>query len=163
MEKVFIALGSNLGDRAVNCRKAVNLLSSTGEVKVVKESRLYETEPWGVLEQDTFINAVIEVATDLSPRELLGLLKSVELRMGRKETVRWGPRIIDLDILFYGDHIINEAGLKVPHPGVHERAFVLVPLSEIAPGFIHPVSKRSVAELAAGVDASGVKKMDRQD
>lgn len=155
-------MGSNLGDRVANCREAVRRLAGYDSVRVVKTSSLYETEPWGVTDQGPFINAVVEIDTGLAPEPLFELLKGIETAMGRTEGRRWGPRLIDLDLIFYGDRVVTEARLKVPHPSVEERAFVLVPLCELAPGFTHPASGRLVSEILSGLpesEKSGVKKL----
>lgn len=156
MEKrVFISIGSNLGDRVENCRRAVRLLVGSGKAEVVKESSLYETEPWGISEQGAFVNSVVEVRTALGPAELLGLLKGIEQEMGRAPAVKWGVRIIDLDIVFYGTDVVEVEGLVIPHPRMHERAFVLAPLAEIAPGFKHPVLGKDVSALLEGLKDPG--------
>jgi len=156
----FIAIGSNLGDRIANVKKAV--LRAADEVKatLVFMSSFYETEPWGIKEQGPFVNAVMGVETELPPAALLAHLKSVEAGMGRQKAERWGPRVIDLDIIFYGGLVMDEKGLTIPHPSAHERAFVMVPLAEIAPDFIHPVIGRSAAEIAKSLDSSGIRKME---
>ena len=154
-KRVFIAIGSNLGDRAENCRRAAALLGSSGRVELIAQSPLYETEPWGVKDQAPFVNSVIEVATGLSPLELLGLLKTIELEMGRKASPRWHERLIDMDIIFYGDEVVREEGLIVPHPRLQERAFVLVPLADIAPEFVHPALGKSVRVILAGIKGAG--------
>jgi 2-amino-4-hydroxy-6-hydroxymethyldihydropteridine diphosphokinase len=143
---VFIGIGSNEGDREANCMKAIEHLKQKG-IAARKASSMYETEPWGLKEQPKFINMAVEAETGLSPEELLKALKEVEKEMGRKETVRWGPRIIDLDILLYDDAVINMEHLHIPHPLLHKRDFVLLPLSEIAPDKIHPVLKKNIRQL----------------
>ncbi|MFN3739075.1 MAG: 2-amino-4-hydroxy-6-hydroxymethyldihydropteridine diphosphokinase [Thermodesulfovibrionales bacterium] len=143
---VYIGIGSNIGNREKNCLEAIRLMEEKG-IKVIKRSSLYETEPWGVKDQPMFINMVIEAETEYAPAELLNLLKSIERAMGRTETKRWGPRIIDLDILFYNNLILNTPELRIPHPYIHERDFVLKPLSEIAPELEHPVLKKRIKEL----------------
>ena len=148
MAIVYIGIGSNLGGRRENCREALRQLGLRG-VKVVKQSSMVETEPWGVADQPRFINMAIEAETDLSPEQLFTVLKGIEGKMGREETVRWGPRLIDLDILFYDDLVIDAAELKIPHPRLHERQFVLGPLSEIAPGKVHPKLKKTVLQLCS--------------
>ncbi|MBI5826993.1 MAG: 2-amino-4-hydroxy-6-hydroxymethyldihydropteridine diphosphokinase [Deltaproteobacteria bacterium] len=158
VQKVFIAIGSNLGHRAANCARAIELIGRLKDTEVVGKSSLYETEPWGVTGQPGFINAAVEVRTSLEPEELLRALKSIEAGMGRKETGRWGPRTIDLDIIFYGDMVVEKEGLTIPHPRLQERAFVLVPLNEIAPDFMHPVLKKTVSELTARTDTDGVRR-----
>lgn len=146
MATVYIGIGSNLGDREENCLKALELLAGKN-VLIKRRSAFYETEPWGVKDQPRFINMAVEAETDLPPRELLILLKDVERRLGRVEGARWGPRVIDLDILLYNGLVLKEPGLEIPHPLMHERDFVLAPLSEIAPDVIHPVLGKSIEEL----------------
>jgi 2-amino-4-hydroxy-6-hydroxymethyldihydropteridine diphosphokinase len=146
MPIVYIGIGSNIGSREENCLRAIGFLKST-RLSITKQSSMYETAPWGMKEQPSFINMAIEIQTDLSPQELLILLKKIECDMGREQTTKWGPRIIDLDILLYGDRMINENGLKIPHPLMNERNFVLIPLSEIAPGLIHPILLKKISEL----------------
>lgn len=162
MERVFIALGSNLLEREKNIKSAIMLISENPSIKVIKESSLYETEPWGNIEQGDFLNSVIEVSTTLAPHELLTFLKETEKKLGRTEAPKWGPRIIDLDIVLYGERVIREVGLAIPHPSMHERAFVLVPLCEIAPGVTHPVLKKTISELLTGLkDAGEVKRLGK--
>jgi 2-amino-4-hydroxy-6-hydroxymethyldihydropteridine diphosphokinase len=146
MAIVHIGIGSNLGNRQENCREAVRLLAENC-VKVLRQSFLIETEPWGVEDQPRFINQAVEAETALSPEELLHLLKDIEKAMGRKDSVRWGPRIIDLDILFYDDLVLDTPELTIPHPLLQERDFVLLPLAEIVPGKVHPKLKKTVREL----------------
>ena len=128
--KVYLGLGSNLGDREGNLLQACELLGC------LEKSKIHETEPFGVLDQPKFLNMVCEIETELSPRELLLFVKNIEKKLGRKKREKWGPREIDIDILFYGDQIIDEPDLKIPHPGIKERDFVLKPLKEIAPGLV---------------------------
>jgi 2-amino-4-hydroxy-6-hydroxymethyldihydropteridine diphosphokinase len=155
MPIVYIGIGSNLGDRRSNCLKAIALLESEG-VKVLKRSSLHETEPWGVTDQPAFMNMAVEAETDRSPRQFLSLLNKIEDVMGRARAIKWGPRTIDLDILLYDDLIVRESDLEIPHPLMHERAFVLEPLSEIAARKVHPLLHRTIAELRA--DLSGEKR-----
>ena len=155
MSLVYIALGSNLGDRAANLAKAREMLGK--DIRVLKCSSIYQTTPWGYSEQEDFYNQVLEGETGLPPMRLLRQLKGIEKRIGRKKTFRNGPRVIDLDIIFYDDLIMDSRRLIIPHPGMHERAFVLVPMAEINPGLIHPVLGRSIAELLAMVDQTGVR------
>ncbi|MBI5344654.1 MAG: 2-amino-4-hydroxy-6-hydroxymethyldihydropteridine diphosphokinase [Deltaproteobacteria bacterium] len=155
--RVFISIGSNLGDRTDNCRKAIEDVQRSGRVSIIRESSFYETEPWGGVVQPPFVNCVVELSTDLPPEELLGFLKAVEFKRGRdlSNEERWGPRVIDLDIIFYGESVISQKGLVIPHPHAHERAFVLAPLCEIAPDFIHPVLKERVSGLLLAVEGKG--------
>ncbi len=155
-EVVYLGLGSNLGDKVSNCLHALERLSSSGYHQVRAVSSLYKTEPIGYREQDWFINCVAEVIFSLPPRSLLQLLQGIEKGMGREKRFRWGPRIIDLDILFYGTRIIKEEGLTIPHPHLHERGFVLVPLAELVPDLLHPVLKKTIRELLVEIEAEGV-------
>jgi dihydroneopterin aldolase/2-amino-4-hydroxy-6-hydroxymethyldihydropteridine diphosphokinase len=143
---VYISIGSNLGDREENCLKAIQLLSAAG-ISITKQSTMFETEPWGLKEQPRFINMAVEAGTGEGPYRLLEILKEIERNMGRGKTTKWGPRIIDLDILFYDGLVIDTPELKIPHPLMHEREFVLGPLAEIAPDKVHPVLKKTVREL----------------
>ncbi|GAB4387494.1 MAG: 2-amino-4-hydroxy-6-hydroxymethyldihydropteridine diphosphokinase [Thermodesulfovibrionales bacterium] len=151
MAVVHIGVGSNLGDRAANCGRAVELLGRRG-IRVRKRSSLHETEPWGLRDQPRFLNMALEAETGLGPRDLLLALKAVEAEMGRAPAERYGPRVIDLDILLYGSLAVKEPGLEIPHPRMHERAFVLAPLSEIAPRAVHPVLGKTVEELMAELE-----------
>ncbi|TAL29108.1 MAG: 2-amino-4-hydroxy-6-hydroxymethyldihydropteridine diphosphokinase [Nitrospirae bacterium] len=150
MATIFIGIGSNLGNREDNCRKAINLLKENG-IAVKKQSSTYETEPWGVKEQPKFINMAIEAETNKKPEDLLGILKNIENQMGRTKSVKWGRRVIDLDILLYDDLIVETPHLEIPHPFMHEREFVLRPLAEIAPDKRHPVTGKTVREMAANL------------
>lgn len=132
MPDVFIGLGSNLGERENNCEEAIRLIDEA-RMEVITRSSMYETEPWGVEDQPPFINMVIRVSTDLEPSSLLSELKSIEKKMGRQDSYKWGPRVIDLDILLYDDITVDKPDLKIPHPHMFERDFVLKPLAEIAP------------------------------
>ncbi len=129
-EQIYLGLGSNLGDRLANLSRAVDELERRG-VRLVRSSRVYETEPIGGPEQPDYLNAVIEIATQLEPNDLLRVCLQVEAELGRERGERWGPRIIDVDLLAYGDRQIDEPDLTIPHPRMHERAFVLVPLLEL--------------------------------
>lgn len=146
MAIAYISIGSNLGNRQRNCLRAIELLEKRGII-VKKKSSMYETEPWGVKDQPQFINMALEVETELEPHELLRTLKDVEREFGRRVTFKWGPRIIDLDILLFNDLFLREDDLQIPHPLMHERDFVLKPLCEIAPERIHPLLKVSICDL----------------
>ena len=149
-----LALGTNLGDRQANLRAAIDALKP--EIRVLDESSVYETEPWGYADQPPFLNMALRCETDLSPLELLRRLKDIESTLGRVASFRNGPRLIDLDILFYDNLVLESAPLVIPHPRLHERAFVLVPLAEIAPKLVHPLLGLSVAQLVETVDRRGV-------
>lgn len=152
---IYLSLGSNLGDRLSNLQNAIVNLSP--KVQLVTQSSIYETEPWGYSDQPAFLNQVIKAETALDPIELLTFLKDVEVLMGRQETFRFGPRLIDIDILFYDDLILETTNLTIPHPRIGERAFVLVPLAEIAPDLRHPVSSKSIQQLKTNVDATRIE------
>lgn len=150
----LIGLGSNIGDKAANIRRAVALLTDRGDVRLVRASRLYRTPPWGVLEQDWFVNACIAVATSLGPHELLARCLAVENEMKRVREMRWGPRTIDVDVLTYKDITLDDPDLVLPHPRITERAFVLLPLRDIAPGIV--IAGHGLAHWLGKVDATGV-------
>lgn len=152
MSIVYISIGSNLGDREENCKQAVRLLQANG-ILIKKQSSMYETEPWGVKDQPKFINMAIEAETDKKPEELLRILKEIEKEIGRSETIKWGPRVIDLDILFYDNLILKTPDLEIPHPLLHERDFVLKPLCDIAPDKKHPVTGTTVKEMLKNLKA----------
>ena len=145
--RAFIGAGANLGEPVRQLRQAQEQLGKAPGIKFLGVSSFYRTQPVGPVEQPPFINAVFEIEPGIGPHDLLALLLEIEGRMGRVRKERWGPRVIDLDLLFYGDEIINEEGLEAPHPRLHGRRFVLAPLAEIAPGFVHPVIRKTVSEL----------------
>ena len=159
MAEAYIALGSNVGNREENISKAFEILKE--KVTFLKASSTYETKPMYVENQGLFLNCTIKVETALKPKELLNFLKIAEKRLGRKNAPRNGPRIIDLDILFYGNQIINDDKIVVPHPKMQERAFVLVPLVEVDPNLIHPIYQKTVSELLKELtyDKSGIRKI----
>lgn len=148
----YVALGSNLGDKEANLQKAVQLLVEYG-VEVVKTSAFLCTEPYGVTDQPQFLNAVCCVRTDLEPEELLHLLLAIEQEMGRVRLRHWGERNIDLDLLLYENQILTTDDLKLPHPDMQNRDFVLLPLAEIAPALVHPVLGKTIACLAEELQA----------
>lgn len=151
MVDAFIALGSNLGDRLSYLRRALNGLQREDGIAVVALSRVYETKPMGLTHQPDFYNMVIQVKTRLVPADLLSVCMQIEKENGRLRTLRWGPRTLDLDILLYGSEVIEEPNLIIPHPRMHDRAFVLLPLCDLAPERIHPVLGRPFRELAREV------------
>lgn len=143
---VYLGLGSNLGDRAANLAEARRRLRAAVIVDAV--SRIYETSPWGLLDQPPFLNQVVRGRTALAPHELLTALKGIEAEMGRRASVRYGPRLIDVDLLVYGDAVVETETLTVPHPRMADRAFVLIPFAELAPNLLHPMLGRTIADLA---------------
>jgi 2-amino-4-hydroxy-6-hydroxymethyldihydropteridine diphosphokinase len=147
MKRAFIGIGSNLGDRAKNCAEAVERLKELRGCKFIGRSRWYLTSPVGVEDQGWFVNGVACLEAQISARDLLGRLLSIEAGMGRVRTEKWEPRVIDLDLLLYGADIINEADLKIPHPLMHLRRFVLAPLSEIDNRVIHPVLAKTASQM----------------
>jgi 2-amino-4-hydroxy-6-hydroxymethyldihydropteridine diphosphokinase len=146
---IYLSLGSNLGDRAANLDRAIAALPEAG-VRMLRRSSLYETEPVDFLAQPWFLNCVVEAETSLMPRQLLHALQGIERAFGSSKLVARGPRIIDLDILFYGASVICTEEMEIPHPRMDQRRFVLVPLAELAPGLRHPVIGATIAELIAG-------------
>ncbi len=162
---VYLGLGSNLGCREENLARAIRLLASpaggdsspagdktSDEIRLVRVSSVYQTAPWGYADQPHFLNCVVEAQTSLSLGELLLRAQAMEQSLGRRPSVRYGPRSIDVDILLYGSQVVDEPGLQVPHPRLHQRAFVLVPLADLCPELEHPVLKTGIAALASSVD-----------
>jgi 2-amino-4-hydroxy-6-hydroxymethyldihydropteridine diphosphokinase len=146
MEEVYLLLGSNEGNRNHHLEQARQFIAiRCGEIQAA--SSLYETEAWGLKEQSPFLNQALMITTSKSPGELLRILKAIEKEAGRVETTKWGPRVIDIDILFYGEQIVNLPDLKIPHPYLQHRRFTLVPLNEIAADLVHPLLKKSVKML----------------
>ena len=160
MTTVFLALGTNLGDRMSHLNAALDSLPP--DLQITKQSPVYETPPWGYEDQGPFLNMVIEGQTELGPVELLARLKQLETDLGRRPSFRWGPRIVDMDILFYDEVVLDTPELTIPHPRLPERAFVLVPLADIAPDWRHPVLGRTARELLQAVDASGIEPFKEQ-
>ncbi len=146
MEQIFLSLGSNVGDRGANLQKALVDLEFWG-IRVLRSSSIYVTEPFGKKDQPDFYNLAVQVKTDRSPEDLLTVLHAIERNQGRERGEKWGPRTMDLDILFYGDLVRDDGELTLPHRHLADRKFVLVPLSEIAPHFVHPVLQKTVEQL----------------
>ena len=159
---VLISAGSNIGDKAENCRKGISALIRMKSAVLLKESKFYKTEPVDYTDQDWFVNCAIKISTPLKPLELLTEIKRIESEAGRKkDAVRFGPRVLDLDIIFFDDQIIDQKiesdNLIIPHPRMHQRRFVLMPICDIDPSIIHPVFKKSIRILLAELDNSGQK------
>lgn len=147
MATVYLSFGSNMGDREQQINDALSWLNTLPETKVTKISSLYETAPVGGVKQDDFLNGIVALDTNLSPLELLDSLQEIELKLNRVRKIHWGPRTIDLDIVLFGDLVVESERLKVPHPLMHERSFVLIPLNEIAPQAIHPVLNKKISDI----------------
>ncbi|MFI5201096.1 MAG: 2-amino-4-hydroxy-6-hydroxymethyldihydropteridine diphosphokinase [Candidatus Kapaibacterium sp.] len=158
MARAFIGLGSNIEPRLGYLQSAVNALRTLG--KIVNVSSVYETVPVGGVPQPDYLNAVVELHTHLGPLELASRLKALESALGRTARPRWHEREIDLDLLFYEDLVMSSPELTLPHPEIPKRAFVLVPMTELDPGFIHPILKRAIKDLTDEIEISGVQKTD---
>ena len=150
----YLGLGSNVGNRQANLERALDLLGTNAGIRIIRCSSIYETEPWGVTEQPLFLNAAVEIQTSLEPGDLLAAVKATEKAMGRATTVRYGPRNIDIDILLYDSLVIDwqTPDLQVPHARILDRAFVLIPLAELAGHIQHPTAKRTIEDLAADIE-----------
>ncbi len=159
----YVGIGSNLGDKIDQCQKAISEILAIHGHRLIAQSSFYKTRPVGFLAQDWFINGVIQIETNLEPLELLRKLKEIERKMGRKETVRWGPRLIDLDLLLYDDLEMKTEELEIPHPRLKERQFVLIPLVEISPNLIHPTFKKTMKELLLEIqEDQGVQRIEKK-
>jgi 2-amino-4-hydroxy-6-hydroxymethyldihydropteridine diphosphokinase len=152
MHQAFVSVGSNLGDKIGNCRKGIDALLADGRSVLVKSSSFYRTSPVDYEEQGWFVNRVIKIKTDLEPVDLLDKMNDIEKTAGRKaSTVRFGPRVLDLDIIFFGDRIIQTAKLEVPHPRMNKRRFVLKPICDIEPSMVHPLLGKDMCSLLDGL------------
>jgi 2-amino-4-hydroxy-6-hydroxymethyldihydropteridine diphosphokinase len=159
MIDVFLLLGSNLGDRQGFLQQAITFIAAE-IAPIVKRSSIYETEAWGKTDEPNYLNQVIQLKTDIAPRVLLEKVLAIEHELGRKRMEKWGSRTIDIDILFYGDQVVEEPGLNIPHPQLHNRRFTLSPLEEIAPELLHPVLHKNISELKSELkDNLNVKKL----
>ena len=160
----YIGIGSNLGTPGKNCIEAIEKISNTKDIKIISRSSFYQTEPIGGVQQGWFINAAIEIETDLSPVNLLSVLLNLELAMGRIRKKKWGPRLIDLDLLLYSNIVLEKKGLTLPHPEIQNRKFVLIPMSEIAGNVIHPTLKKTIKTLLQeSLDVTIVKKTKKSN
>lgn len=154
---VYVGIGTNLGDREENIAKSIVEMGKF--CKILKNSQIYETTPVGFLDQDNFLNMVVKMQTDFEPQDLLKKLKDIEKRLGRKDIIRFGPRIIDLDILFYNNIVFVSENLEIPHKRMHERKFVLVPMCDISPSFIHPKLNKACLEIYKELDTDEIIKL----
>jgi 2-amino-4-hydroxy-6-hydroxymethyldihydropteridine diphosphokinase len=157
--RTYLALGTNLGDRPANLQAAIAALPPAVTVRAA--SPVYVTPPWGFTDQPAFLNMVLEAETCLAPRLLLAYLKELEAGLGRQPSVRWGPRLIDVDILFFNDLVLESSALTIPHPQLAVRPFVLVPLADLAPELRHPVLGKTVRELLSVLDTTGVERYEK--
>lgn len=155
MDRAYVGVGSNVGDRLGHCKQAIRLMGDLEGCRVHVQTSFFTTEPVGVEGHDWYVNTVVAMDTTLSPRELLQRLLEIEIFMGRRRKKKWEPRTIDLDILLYGDQVIQETDLIIPHPLMHERRFVLVPLVQMAPHLVHPILGRRLEELLATAPLEG--------
>lgn len=160
MERCYLGLGSNLSDRVGMISRAIGCLCCHGGVAVSAVSSFYKTSPWGDTAQPEFINAVVEIYTNLSPGDLLSVAKSIERDLGRKQRRRWGPREIDIDILLYGCKIVDSDDLRIPHPRMCERGFVMAPLAELNPNLVHPISGIKISEILESIRQTGAEKWE---
>lgn len=158
MNPVAIGLGSNLGPSLVTLQTAVQQLATTPELQLIGQSHWYQTSPVGPPQPD-YINGCLLIQTPLRPEEILGILLEIECQFGRIRSERWGPRTLDLDLLLYGQVVMNTALLTLPHPRLHERAFVLVPLMDILSDWVHPILNQAIAQFVQTVDCTGIRQL----
>ena len=156
--RAFLALGSNIGDKAASLRAAVKAIAALPGTTVIATSSVYRTPPWGKTDQDWFANAAVTVETALAPLALLEACLAIEIQLGRIRRERWGPRVIDIDVLIHGETHMTSERLTLPHPAMAERAFVLIPLQEIAPDLV--IAGRAIGAVIAGLDSAGIEPMD---
>jgi len=161
--KVFIGLGSNIGNKKKNIYDALNFLRNNENIKLTRISKFYISEPYGYAFQEKFLNCVAEIYTKYKPALLLQEFKRIEKKIGRKPTFKWGPRVIDIDILFYNDLILNTENLKIPHPDIQNRAFVLIPLADLEPDFIHPILNKTVHELIQELNIDQINSLKEEE
>lgn len=159
MKRIFLGLGSNLGEREENLRRARELLNAAG-IKILRESSLYETEPQDVTHQPWFLNQVVEAETSLFPMQLLSRVLKIEKELGRRRVIEKGPRTLDIDILLYHRFVIDSPVLVVPHPRMHERRFVLAPMAELAPDLRHPVTRQTMRELLGRIKGQAIRRFN---
>jgi 2-amino-4-hydroxy-6-hydroxymethyldihydropteridine diphosphokinase len=155
MNIVYLGLGTNLGDREGNLKKAIDLIREFPVTNLLEISKVYETKPWGYNNQDSFLNLCLKIETQLAPQELLKKCQSVESKLKRKRLMKWGPRTIDVDILLYGDLDLKEENLIIPHPRIAERAFVLIPLAELDEGLL--INGKDITDLIMELGKDGVE------
>lgn len=151
-QKVYLGIGSNLGDPLEFCKQAVGRLSEVEGLSIVKVSSFYLTSPYGFVDQNDFVNCAVCALCSIKPRDLLHEINRIEASLGRKRDLRWGPRTVDIDILLFGDEVINEEGLIIPHPELHKRRFAIIPLLEIERDLVHPVFKRRLKHFLREID-----------
>ncbi len=154
---VFLGLGSNIGDKLTFLKKAVKYINQLEGTSVKKVSSVYRTPPFGYEKQDFFLNCAVKIDTNSNPSTLLNSLQDIEIKLGRKRLIKWGPRTIDIDILFFNNEIINEKNLQIPHPYIQERAFVLIPLNDIAHDFVHPVLQQDINSLLKNLSLKDIE------
>ncbi len=151
MSGIYLLLGTNQGERLQNLSKALNLLNSP-KMRIRRHSSIWESEPWGITEQPWFLNMVVEIDCDLEPYELLDKILMIEQELGRRRSIKWGPRIIDIDILYFKNKIVNSPDLTIPHPGIAKRKFTLLPLAELEPDLQHPILNKNQTQLLLETD-----------